>query len=189
MIDYAVLIKQAVTVPQILAMYGYDTPRGRRIPCPIHHGDNRNFAFWDDRYKCFVCGAHGDVISLVMALFDLPFQDALKRIDTDFRLGLNVGGKHSDTEDERLRRVCDERIAARRAHNAERDRLNKAYDSAMDEYCRLDRIIMDTAPQTPFDDISDEYVDALRKRDLAGYAVDEAQRALWEFEHERTDSV
>ena len=35
-------------------------------------------------YYCFGCGAHGDVIDLVQAVFNEKPVDAAKRINTDF---------------------------------------------------------------------------------------------------------
>ena len=186
MTDYAVLIKQSVTMPQILAQYGFETPPGRRIPCPIHHGEKRNFSYRDDRFQCYVCGAHGDVISFVMDLYSIPFQDALKRIDRDCGLGLKIGEKISDEQAERQRRACDERIAARRARQAEHDRLYDEYHKALDEWIELDKIIREKAPKTPFDEFTDEYVSALKRIDVVAFAVDDAEQKLWEFERKRS---
>ena len=182
MTDYAELIKQSVTMPQILAQYGYDTPRGHRIPCPIHHGEKRNFSYRNDDFKCYVCGAHGDVISFVMQLNGIPFLDAIKQIDRDCHLGLNIGNQISDEDAERQRRTSDERIAARRAKKAEKDRLGREYHAALDEWIRLEQTIRNEAPRTPFDEFTEEYCSALKRIDAASYAVDEAERRLWEFE-------
>ena len=182
MTDYASIIKQSVTMPQILAQYGYETPRGRRIPCPIHHGEKRNFSYRDDRFHCYVCGAHGTVIDFVMQLYGLSFTDAMKRIDQDCGLGLHIGERISDEQAEQQRRACEERIAARRARQAERNRLMNQYHAALDRYIQLDLTIQEQAPKTPFDSFSNKYVTALKQIDAARYAVDEAERKLWEFE-------
>jgi len=96
MIDAADAIRQAVTVPEVLDRYGLIGTGRRsknRCPCPIHGGTNPNFAYTDTVYHCFVCGAHGDVISLTMALFNINFKQALMRLNTDFRLGLPLSGR------------------------------------------------------------------------------------------------
>jgi len=189
MIDYAVLIKQSVTVPQILAMYGFDTPRVHRIPCPIHHGEKRNFAFWDDRFKCFVCGAHGTVIDLVMQLFNLPFQDALKKIDQDFRLGMNVGGSLDAEKQADAERKTAERIEAIRRKDAERKRLYDAYHDALDRWIEMDKVVQNEAPTLPWDEPTDRFAHALKWISAAADVVDEAEMRLWEFEHECTGSL
>ena len=189
MVDYAGLIKQSVTVPQILAFYGFETPRGHRIPCPIHNGDGKNFAYWEDRFKCYVCGAHGTVIDLVMQLFNLTFQDAMKKIDSDFRLGLNVGGELDAEKQEEAERISAERRRAKRKREAEHKRLIEAYHDAFDKWAELDKIIQTEAPKTPWDDESDRYVHAVKWISAAADTLDEATMKLWRFEHESTGSV
>lgn len=48
--------------------------------CPIHHEKTPSFSIDPVRqnFKCFGCGAGGDVISLAMKLNGLTFQDALR---------------------------------------------------------------------------------------------------------------
>lgn len=45
-----------------------------RCPCPIHHGNNpTSFAiFPNNRYYCFSCGSHGDIIKFVMERDEVP---------------------------------------------------------------------------------------------------------------------
>jgi len=81
-------IKELVTIPQALQMYGFDEGRHRRIPCPIHGGKDSNFAYTDSVYHCWTCGAKGDVISFVMELHGIGFGQAITRLNADFNLGL-----------------------------------------------------------------------------------------------------
>lgn len=68
--------------------YGFETGRCGRIPCPLHNGHDRNFLYSDRHFKCVVCGKSGSVVDFVMVLFDLTFQQAVARLDSDFGLGL-----------------------------------------------------------------------------------------------------
>ena len=81
-------IKSRVTVQEILEHYGYSTGKKGRCPCPIHNGKDNNFSYNEQFYHCFVCGAKGDVISLVMELEQIGFVEAKERINSDFGLGL-----------------------------------------------------------------------------------------------------
>lgn len=184
MIDYSTLIKQSVTMRDVLAMYGFSPTRGNRIPCPIHNGEKRNFAYKDRGFVCYVCGAAGDVISFVMQYFKLDFMDACRKIDQDFNLGLNVGGELDKDKRAEAERVCAERLEKKRRREAKRKRVNAAYHSALDRWCELDRAIRYGAPKTPYDDFTDEYAYALKHIDAAGEDLDEADIRLWEFEHE-----
>ncbi|WP_059005262.1 CHC2 zinc finger domain-containing protein [Bittarella massiliensis (ex Durand et al. 2017)] len=74
-------VKVRVSLPEALRRYGLPTsPRGR-IACPIHGGEGPNFAYDQRRFHCFVCGAGGSVIDLVMGLFSLAYPQALVRLD------------------------------------------------------------------------------------------------------------
>jgi DNA primase len=50
--------------------------------CPLHPDRSPSFTVYsDDRFHCFGCGAHGDVIDFVMALHGVDHGDALARLD------------------------------------------------------------------------------------------------------------
>ena len=57
-------------MPEVLRYYGFDIKRGR-IPCPIHHGDDRNCGVKDEYIHCFVCGATVDVVGFENGAFML----------------------------------------------------------------------------------------------------------------------
>ena len=81
-------IKELVTIPQALRMYGIGEGRNHRIACPLHGGKDANFAYTDKVYHCWTCGAKGDVIRLVMELHGIGFGQAIVRLNADFNLGL-----------------------------------------------------------------------------------------------------
>ena len=81
-------ITSQVKIPDVLSYYGYPNGRGNRIPCPIHKGKDSNFCYTDEVYHCWTCGASGNVITLVMSLFELNYRQAVLKINNDFQLGL-----------------------------------------------------------------------------------------------------
>lgn len=49
--------------------------------CPFHSEKTPSFyLFPDGGFKCFGCGAHGDIINFIQKLYGMSFQDALKRL-------------------------------------------------------------------------------------------------------------
>jgi hypothetical protein len=49
--------------------------------CPFHNEKTPSFyIFQDNKFKCFGCGEHGDVIDFIQKLHGLSFQDALKHL-------------------------------------------------------------------------------------------------------------
>lgn len=131
-------------------------------------------------YFCFVCNQGGDVIDFVQKLFNLSFPDAIAKLNDDFRLGLPIGRELSDAE-----RLEEERIASQKRKEAEQQkersaRLLSAYHRALDRFIEIDKTIVKTSPQTPFDAISDEYAAACRMRSEAEYRLDLATMKMME---------
>jgi DNA primase len=179
------IIKSAVTVPMALNMYGYGSDR-TRIPCPIHNGKDANFSIRDDHWHCFVCGEGGDVITLVMKLFNLPFRAACERLNADFRLGIDL---HAPVDTALIR--------AHRAAQAEKKRVQAERDEQIrrlcDEHRRLWQAKQTKAPRVVLDGLTEaerieamgaalenadaEWVEALRRLDYIQYQLDEMERA------------
>ena len=89
--DYAIEIKDRLTLQEIARHYGFTPNRQGRIPCPFHNGKDQNLGLKDRYYNCFVCGAKGDAIKFVQELFGLNFQDSISKLNDDFCLGLPIG--------------------------------------------------------------------------------------------------
>ncbi len=53
-----------------------------RGPCPIHGGEHGNFSVMPkkDSFRCYVCGAAGDGIDLVMAVRGVKFPEAVREL-------------------------------------------------------------------------------------------------------------
>lgn len=175
--DYAEPIKSSVTMPMVLSMYGYPTPRHRRIPCPLHNGRDNNFAYKERGFVCYVCGATGDVISFVQKLFGLTFMDTCRKMDMDFRLGLNIDGELSQEDQER----AEERKRIARERKKRRQDAQRAYDDALTAFVELDKVIMEQAPELPCDGFTDEFAFALKWIDYFAYLMDEARFRMKEI--------
>ena len=186
MIDFAGEIKSRVTMPEILAAYVAPVHTHKRIPCPIHHGTDSNFSFRDDHFKCWVCGASGDVISFVQQYFNISFKDAVEKINTDFSLGLPIHTNLSEAEREKLNKATSSRLEEKKRRNNIRKLLWCQYYAALDRWIFLDQIKRQEAPQTPLDKMTDAYVFACKRIDLAWAAVEDAQIEIAKFEKENS---
>lgn len=138
--DVARAIREAVTVEEALSVYAPQYhPRNRRCPCPIHHGEDYNFSFTDHGFRCFVCGASGDVIDLVKAVCELATRgDAMKRINQDMRLNLPLVGEAATAQQSKEMRERKERAENRRQ---EIEAWNERYETLMDDWAEQDKII------------------------------------------------
>ena len=170
-------VKATVSVPDALERYGdLSKRRGNRCPCPIHGGKDNNLSFRNGSFHCFVCGAGGDVITLVEKIFNIPFPDAMRRLAEDFGVAPGV-----DPEAVRKRQLA----ADARKRRAEREK---------DDFRRITAFYhqVQDLPSTP---LRDKYIgtlsatidDIIQRGDASTYPVNEIiatmrQRLAWERE-------
>lgn len=81
-------IKAMVSMQDVLGRYGMNLGRGGFISCPFHSEKTASCKIYSDSFYCFGCGAGGDAIQFVSLLFSLPFQETIKKMDSDFSLGV-----------------------------------------------------------------------------------------------------
>ena len=132
-------IHDAVTMAEVVALYVPTRPRGNRIPCPFHHGKDYNFSFTNNGYKCFVCGASGDVITFVKEIQGCPTRvDAMRIIDRDFNLHLPIDGECNLS----FRAEMDRRRAEADRRQKQIDDWEQEYTRLWNEFVELDKILI-----------------------------------------------
>lgn len=163
-VDISDSIRSSVTMDDVLTLYCPSLPRRRnRCPCPLHNGKDYNFSYNTHGYKCFVCGASGDVIGFVKEVCELSTRpDAMSKINADFRLNLPINCTISATQSANL--------ALKRAEiereRAKRQAWEEQYHALMDEWVRLDRATREADPE------SDEYTYAVKNINMVSYELD-----------------
>ena len=171
--QYAEQIKSLVTMQQAIALYAPNpAPRGHRIPCPIHNGDNYNLAFTDKLYHCHKCGEGGDIISFVRHIFRLDFNGAIRKLNTDFALNLPLDRKPTLREQREAEIRQRELLAERAKAEADKQAYDALYGSLWDEYTRLDKQRMDYKPMSADDEINPLYVEAVTRIGYICYRID-----------------
>ncbi|MDR0986879.1 MAG: hypothetical protein LBL98_04190 [Ruminococcus sp.] len=91
------IVRESVSAEAAAIHYGIEIKR-HRARCPFHNGEDFNLSFKGNGFNCFVCGEKGDSIKFTQSLFGLAKPlDALKRLNSDFRLGLDVEGGLGDS--------------------------------------------------------------------------------------------
>ena len=162
--DIAAEIRGAVTMEDVLHAYAPSVhTRNHRCPCPIHNGKDLNFSYTSNGYKCFVCGASGDVISFTQTMCQLSDRkDAMCRINSDFRLNLPINGTISAIQSADLALKRAERERREAEHTAWVDEYNRLWD----EWTKLDISKRTADPMTA------EYADAVKRIDYVGYLID-----------------
>lgn len=89
---YASLINETIPMRDVVERYLPEIKVvDSRIPCPFHHGKDRNMALYDNCYVCYVCHEKGSAVKFVATLFDIPYAQAEEKINQDFNLCLPIG--------------------------------------------------------------------------------------------------
>lgn len=186
--NFADEIKQRVSMIEMLQYYGIETNRSNFCRCPFHHEKSASFkAYPGSRgFYCFGCHESGSVIDFVMKFFELPFGDAIKKINEDFSLGLPIGEKLDRRKQLEMNRQAFMRKRSVDAERAEQERLDNAYWTAFDEWKRLDTNKIRYAPETPVEPLHPLFVEALKNISCAEYRLECAE--MERYEHERRNS-
>ena len=171
-------IKELVDVPTAARHYGVEVHRGNMALCPFHRERHPSCKLYTDHYYCFGCQAHGDVIRLVQELFGLTPIEAVKQINSDFGLGLDVD-KPPDMAAVNRRK---QEIAERKAEQAKIERI---YNILLRYYTLLDRYKIRFAPKTPDDEIDGRFVYALQNIGYAEYMLETFNR----FDKEQQEEI
>ena len=86
-------IRNGADIVDVISHYTSVQKHGRqyRCICPFHDDHDPSLKINTERqiYKCFVCGAGGDLITFTAKLHGLSNIDACKKLDQDFHLGLS----------------------------------------------------------------------------------------------------
>ena len=171
-------VKKLVDVPTAARHYGVEVHRGNMALCPFHRERNPSCKLYADHYYCFGCQAHGDVIKLVQELFGLKPIEAVKQLNSDFALGLDVDKPPDMTAVNRRRQV----IAKQKA---EQTRVEHMYDTLLRYFTLLDKYKMCYAPNSPDDEMDRRFVYALQNIGYAEYMLETFNR----FDKEQQEEI
>lgn len=134
--DIAQAIHDTVAMDEVVRFYVPGvTPRHSRIPCPFHNGKDYNLSYTPHGYRCFVCGASGDVVGFVKDACELATRsDAMKRINQDFHLNLPIDAN----VDVHISAEIQKRMAEADRKRQEIEAWESRYNALMDAWCKLD---------------------------------------------------
>lgn len=172
-------IKQAVRLTDALDFYGITVNRAGFCSCPFHPEKTPSMRIYkDDSFYCFGCGAHGDVIDLVMRLFGLSFTEAVDKLAADFHL--------TRKNDARTLHFALETFLRRKERERQQEthkRLQSEYNDSV-RWLRVTETATDIAAQFQKDeeDFTDTFATILRQREQARNQADDKLNALCSFE-------
>lgn len=174
-------IKSSLATEDVLRYYGFTISRSRKMYCPFH-ADTKHPSMHiypgSGGYHCFTCGASGDVISFVRSYFGLGFKDALEKLNADFSLGYPIGEKMTMRQKHKFDRIRAERENSIKTREENKNRLEREFLAKFDVWKQIDDVITSEKPKREGDAITDEYANALKKKDLAEYELYLAEREI-----------
>lgn len=183
MIDKVCLIKSKVSIRDVAFKYGFNIVQSDFISCPFHSEKTPSLKIYEstNTWHCFGCGENGDVISFVQKLFDLEFQDALRRIDSDF--GLFIYNKPSLSE---YRRLQNELETLKKRREEEKKRVEEAeerYWICFDFWKMIDDDLKQYAPKSSCEEFHPLFLQALRNKDYSEYILECAEIEMRGLKH------
>ena len=184
-VDKVEIIKDRLTMREVLERYGYLAKR--RMPCPIHQGKDLNFEVKEKSWRCYSHCGSGDTISFVQQLFGLSFPDTIKKIDTDFNLGLYEHSSNRKSLD--IARQAYQRKKERERQKQEIEDVKNRYWDIFGEWARLDGNKTLYAPKTPDEEWHPLFVEALQKLAYQEYLLDCAESEVYEIEHRNSAKI
>lgn len=152
-------IKEMVDIAEAVQVYGVKLKHGMGC-CPFHDDSTPSFSVKNGRYKCFACGAGGDVIDFVSRITGLGFADTLNEINNRFALGL------SEKKSAAAQLGILERQKRKRKKELFKAWQNRAFD-ILNIYCKQLRRVL----RKGYAD-SDEYLNAVMRIDKTEYMLD-----------------
>ena len=179
MIDLADQVKSLVTIREVAEHYGFYPNRAGYICCPFHREKTASLKLYPDGrgWCCFGCHAGGTVIDFVMKLFDIPFRQAILRINADFALGLTW-----DKPDPAVRSAV---LEARR--KAKLEQLEERHRELAAEHCYWWDVLKYFTPVRDGDSvyIHPLYAEAVKKQPYLEYLLDELEEEIAEVKADR----
>ena len=158
------VIRSSVSALQAARAMGIRADRNGRCACPVHNGADRNCKLdsGPKGFKCFVCGAHGDVIDLVQTVQGVTFRSAIEWLNSAFGLGLELGRPVDPKASEAAQ-------IARKRRLAERERMKAIERAEFDVYVAAGILLNDLEndvkkyrPKHPYGPWDERFGQALR---------------------------
>ena len=160
------IVKDSVDIVDAAQRYGIDVNRHKKALCPFHDDHNPSLSFKGQRFKCFACGAGGDVIDLVGHLANLPPLDTVRELNDTFRLRLDIDKPVPSAEVKRQKRLVERKKA-----------LKEWEQWAFNTIAAYFRMLRDWreayAPRHPEDVFHPRFLESLHKMDYIEYLLEE----------------
>lgn len=161
MINYKI-ISDRVDIIDAAERYGVNVNGRNKALCPFHSEKTASLSFKNNRFKCFGCGASGDVIDFTAKINGLSVSDAASLLNRDYGLNLDLSAPVSTS-------AASDYILKKRRLETFRAWELKTFIALCDMRHDMDAILR---KQKRGDSPPKEFTDALSKISLSDYYLD-----------------
>ena len=171
------MVRDRVTMQDMCRHLNLPINRSGFICCPFHAGDkNGSLKVYNDPargWHCFGCGEGGDAITFARKWYGTNFPETIERLAYEF--GIPIPTKElTVAEKEAIEKHRREQERKRWVAQMEREQIEANYWKALDAYEANCRIIDEQDP-AKVGGMSDEFIQALTRRDELKYNLDRAE--------------
>lgn len=173
-------IVDSVSMSDICERYGIKISRTGFISCPFHSEKTPSLKIYEGNkgFYCFGCGKSGNVIAFVMSYFSIDFKTALMKLNFDFSLNLPLERKMTLREKQHFDRKGKERKRQAEEQKQRKEKALTRFLEAHSDFAENDRIIRAYQPKISNEPLNLDFVEALHKRELILYELEEAETEL-----------
>lgn len=84
-------VKNSLDMKTVASYYGYPPNRSGYVCCPFHSEKTPSMRLRENSFHCYGCDIKGGIIEFCMKLFNISNFEAVKKLNQDFALGLDIG--------------------------------------------------------------------------------------------------
>ena len=171
------MVRDRVTMQDMCRHLNLPINRSGFICCPFHAGDkNGSLKVYNDPargWHCFGCGEGGDVITFARKWYGTNFPETIERLACEFNIPIPTR-ELTNAEKAEIEKHRREQERQRWVAQMEREQIESSYWKALDAYEANCRIIDEQDP-AKIGGMSDEFIQALTRRDELKYNLDRAE--------------
>lgn len=174
--DYRIyngIVKESVNIVQLCNDNGIKIDRGNFTICPWHQDSSPSLHIYPETNTCFcfACNKQGDVIEYASAVYGIPYNRVIERLNAEYHLNLPIDRKPT------LRELDGYKKAAERYAKETEERKRKSA-KRFDEWVHLNllsnrasRYLKEYAPTSPDDEPHPSFIWALNWKDYLDFEI------------------
>ena len=116
-------LKQTTSMRDVLDRYGVKVGRNGMCCCPIHGERHASMKVYSDGFKCFACGAGGDIFDFVEAMENVDFKTAF---------GI-LGGTYDKNINKATRTTRNVKFGRQKAERQRQEKADKEFRKLLED--------------------------------------------------------